>query len=758
MSSGKRGDSHRKKGISHYNFIVSFVLLVISLIFGKASFKKLVSQKLKVNDPKVTLSIEHLFVFFTVLFFLGFIFLEHGLAGSEFFETSTTDWTGEFWQTQSDGENITLLNQSAGNTNFSIEGNYTSNVLDAEGSARWENISWSEINQTALDNISMEYRTSNDNSSWSSWIEIANEYGLLNDSARYFQYRATLATNDSDITPYLQYVNVTYNKFPLIDYAESNPANNSYIIGNSTYLNFTVDDGDEDTFTINLNGTEYYFYNQTHEYNFSELDDGNYSYYAWVNDTLNQINTTDTREFVIDTTQPGEFNITSPENNSQVEDNSPVLYWQESIEENLANYTIEFSNQSDFGYVNSTYYSSSNSFSNYDGLLDNVTWYLRVTANDLAGNSRASDISEFTVAVGVIIRETVTVTTTTTSSTGSTRKPYALNIIAPPTITLYSNDEITIPLVIRNSAKDLQLQNINLAVTSDSGEILGFLDITNIARLLPGKEAVINLRLITGALKLLSGEGNFGLRITANVANPKYTDSIEIFANVIDVDSENRSAVYESLSAAHKLFDGNPGCKDLEELLVQADSALENNQIDKAMSLAKGAISACKDLVGLEIKDTNVIRLPFGIYLPFDLKDPFAILNKIPKNVQILSLEIVGLGIVLIALLKYVRSRRRIKGIKGQNSLLFLLFLMAFPSGGHKRSFDEIRIKLLKTLAENKKQTMNELAVNSGLCWKTVKTHIIYLKGKGFAKEVLSTPYVRIFEVTEKGEEESKII
>jgi predicted transcriptional regulator len=76
--------------------------------------------------------------------------------------------------------------------------------------------------------------------------------------------------------------------------------------------------------------------------------------------------------------------------------------------------------------------------------------------------------------------------------------------------------------------------------------------------------------------------------------------------------------------------------------------------------------------------------------------------------------------------------------------------------GGSKRKFDEIRIRMLKTLSSNKQQTMNELANNSGLCWRTVKSHIIYLKGKGWAKEVLITPYVRIFEITEKGTEESK--
>ncbi len=112
------------------------------------------------------------------------------------------------------------------------------------------------------------------------------------------------------------------------------------------------------------------------------------------------------------------------------------------------------------------------------------------------------------------------------------------------------------------------------------------------------------------------------------------------------------------------------------------------------------------------------------------------------------------MAIVLVGILKYLRSRKT-RGRRGSSPImLLLLFLLAMPIGNHKKR----RMKLLKTLASNKKQTLNELAVNSGLCWKTAKTHIVYLKGKGLAKEVLNTPYVRIFEVTEKGEEESQSV
>ena len=73
-----------------------------------------------------------------------------------------------------------------------------------------------------------------------------------------------------------------------------------------------------------------------------------------------------------------------------------------------------------------------------------------------------------------------------------------------------------------------------------------------------------------------------------------------------------------------------------------------------------------------------------------------------------------------------------------------------------KRTFGEIRLLLLAHLLKGQK-TINTLARESGVNWKTVDNHIIYLLGKGFAKEILSSPYARIVEISEKGKEHLQI-
>lgn len=70
-----------------------------------------------------------------------------------------------------------------------------------------------------------------------------------------------------------------------------------------------------------------------------------------------------------------------------------------------------------------------------------------------------------------------------------------------------------------------------------------------------------------------------------------------------------------------------------------------------------------------------------------------------------------------------------------------------------KRQFSEIRENLLITLSKGKK-TLNTLAKEAGVNWKTTDNHLTYLMGKGFVTEVFSSPYARIFEITEKGKEQ----
>ncbi|PIY60355.1 hypothetical protein COY95_02205 [Candidatus Woesearchaeota archaeon CG_4_10_14_0_8_um_filter_47_5] len=69
---------------------------------------------------------------------------------------------------------------------------------------------------------------------------------------------------------------------------------------------------------------------------------------------------------------------------------------------------------------------------------------------------------------------------------------------------------------------------------------------------------------------------------------------------------------------------------------------------------------------------------------------------------------------------------------------------------GQRRTYREIRERLLYSLALGQ-QTIRSLSQSAGVNWDTTRNHLIYLMGKEWARQVLALPYVRIYEITEKG-------
>ena len=69
-----------------------------------------------------------------------------------------------------------------------------------------------------------------------------------------------------------------------------------------------------------------------------------------------------------------------------------------------------------------------------------------------------------------------------------------------------------------------------------------------------------------------------------------------------------------------------------------------------------------------------------------------------------------------------------------------------------KRTFIDIRNSILTSLASGQK-TINQISNETQINWKTVERHLVYLIGKGWAREAFSSAYVRIFELTAFGKD-----
>ncbi|MBI4144649.1 hypothetical protein HY493_00390 [Candidatus Woesearchaeota archaeon] len=67
-----------------------------------------------------------------------------------------------------------------------------------------------------------------------------------------------------------------------------------------------------------------------------------------------------------------------------------------------------------------------------------------------------------------------------------------------------------------------------------------------------------------------------------------------------------------------------------------------------------------------------------------------------------------------------------------------------------KRTYAALRPLILKAFTDGQK-TVNQVATDTGVNWRTVDNHIVYLTGKGYLKEVFVSPFVKIYEITDRG-------
>jgi len=133
--------------------------------------------------------------------------------------------------------------------------------------------------------------------------------------------------------------------------------------------------------------------------------------------------------------------------------------------------------------------------------------------------------------------------------------------------------------------------------------------------------------------------GSFSIKVEARVTSPSVTDSAIIQMNVLE-------DITERIRYVRDLFMLNPECLELNEIIIQAQAALNNNEYDRANYLLDQAIEGCKYL------------LTAG---PREFK-----LSKVTKPSGKLIISIVMLTVILILVLVYylIKQRKKKKGKK----------------------------------------------------------------------------------------------
>ena len=97
---------------------------------------------------------------------------------------------------------------------YPAAGSFTSRVFDAGSSVGWQQLSADQVHPAAT-STGFEVRSGNvavPDASWSSFVPVSA--GAINLTGRYLQYRATLQTSDSGLSPTLRSVTLSYGAAP----------------------------------------------------------------------------------------------------------------------------------------------------------------------------------------------------------------------------------------------------------------------------------------------------------------------------------------------------------------------------------------------------------------------------------------------------------------------------------------------------------------------------------------------------------------
>ena len=168
----------------------------------------------------------------------------------------------------------------------------------------------------------------------------------------------------------------------------------------------------------------------------------------------------------------------------------------------------------------------------------------------------------------------------------------------PSPVSLKLNDSVTIPLILRNSGQ-VALKDITLSTEVDSEGISVEIDQSYINELETDESVSVDMTLNTR----IKEEGRYEIDITATALadaitsdKPEVKNTAKLILEVYDR-PVNQTVTITRIVFAKDLFKENPECLELEELLEQADDALEEGDYIKAKDLTEAAINGCRDLI-----------------------------------------------------------------------------------------------------------------------------------------------------------------
>jgi|GEM_PF-2073623 len=259
---------------------------------------------------------------------------------------------------------------------------------------------------------------------------------------------------------------------------------------------------------------------------------------------------------------------------------------------------------------------------------DYVVFNLSDSEFSLAGNN-------VTLNVTYVEKQTQTVTQTISSGGGVSiqTKIASLTISVFSTVRIRPNSEVDVPIDFKNTGS-VNLNDISiLTETSEEEEFSLSTSVESISLLEVGRNETLYLTITSYELT----KNNYDIKVIGSVASPRFNQSTIIYLENLFA---NRTRVEQEIQLVKDLFEENPECLDLTELILEAEKELGKRNLDKAKELTETALENCRDLIRYKANMTQPI-VPRR--------------EAIPVNEMIIVLIVIGMFTILAY---YAISRR----------------------------------------------------------------------------------------------------
>ena len=225
--------------------------------------------------------------------------------------------------------------------------------------------------------------------------------------------------------------------------------------------------------------------------------------------------------------------------------------------------------------------------------------------------------------------------------------PVPLQIISPKSVVMYRNATMIIPIELVNNWTT-QLRGISISIETNEIDVQYSLS-EDYIEVIPVDESVfVNLTLYN-----YREPGSYELNVEAQVINPDFEDSATIIINSLE-ETYKGETLETKLAFARDLLESNDDCRELNELLSQAEESLNAGNQEKARAILDLTINGCKYMISEKdiIKQDKSGRINFVIDHNF-LRD----LLKNKTNLVIASIIL----LVIIGGLIFLRRYRQKK-------------------------------------------------------------------------------------------------